>query len=68
MNEPNPVVLLSDNVWHIVEHSRRSEYALCGKRLAQRQAHSRLNTVGHDHICRKCWQLHATTNEAPPVD
>jgi len=31
MEEVNPVVLLVENEWHIVEHSRRSQVALCAR-------------------------------------
>lgn len=57
-SESNPVVLLSGDVWHIVERSRGSDYALCGRRLSDRRAHSRLRTVGRDHICPACLALH----------
>lgn len=56
-NDANPVVLLSGDSWHIVESSRGSEYAICGRRLADRRAHSRLQTVGREHICRDCLRL-----------
>jgi len=57
MEEENPVVLLSENVWHVVAHSRTSRQALCGKRLVNRQAHSRLRTIGVSHLCPKCRKL-----------
>lgn len=60
MEQPNPVVLLSDEVWHIVDHSRRAKSGLCGRQLGRRQAHSRLRTVGIEHICPRCRQLFAT--------
>lgn len=56
MDEINPVVLLTGNIWHIVEHSRRSPAALCGKNIQDRQAHARLNKVGVENICPKCRQ------------
>jgi len=63
MDEQNPVVLLCNGVWHIVEHSRRSNVARCGKPLRDRQAHSRLKTIGREHVCPKCLQLFAATEE-----
>ncbi|MCA9973521.1 MAG: hypothetical protein KC425_25055 [Anaerolineales bacterium] len=57
MTDPNPVVLLNNDVWHVVEDSRRSAYALCGQRLAHRQAHSRLHTIGREHLCPACARL-----------
>ena len=51
MEETNPVVLLVENKWHIVEHSRRSEYALCGRRLYERRAHARLKQIGAPNLC-----------------
>lgn len=59
MEDQNPVVLLSGNTWHIVEHSRRSAAGLCGRPLAERRAHARLRQVGVEHICQECvtlWQ------------
>lgn len=59
MNDvPNPVVLLSGDAWHIVESSRGSEYALCGRRLADRRAHSRLRTIGRENVCHDCLRLY----------
>jgi hypothetical protein len=52
--EPNPVVLLTDNTWHIVAHSRESYVAWCGKKITDRRAHSRLNTIGRENLCPKC--------------
>ncbi|MCP5100732.1 MAG: hypothetical protein GY943_34720 [Chloroflexi bacterium] len=63
MDTPNPVVLLSNNVWHIVEYSRRSSQAICGKRLHERQAHSRLTTIGKKNCCPKCLALFTQTNK-----
>ena len=57
MDETNPVVLLTGNTWHIVEHSRRSPAALCGKNIQERRAHARLKKVGIKKICPKCRQL-----------
>lgn len=53
----NPVVLLSGEDWHIVESSRGSEYGLCGWRLNDRRAHSRLRTIGRENVCRDCLRL-----------
>jgi hypothetical protein len=58
--EPNPVVLLTEDTWHIVEHSRESYVAWCGKKIADRRAHSRLNTVGQENLCPKCLALFST--------
>lgn len=55
--ESNPVVLLCGDVWHIVESSRASRRALCGAELRDRRAHSRLHTVGREHICPVCLRL-----------
>ncbi len=60
MDEQNPVVLLSNGVWHIVEHSRRSDTARCGQPLHERQAHSRLKTIGKEHVCTKCFKIFAS--------
>ncbi|HFQ93066.1 MAG TPA: hypothetical protein ENK32_03585 [Anaerolineae bacterium] len=57
MDEQNPVVLLSGGKWHIVTDSRRSETALCGQRIQDRRAHTRLSNVGLAHVCRQCAQL-----------
>ena len=51
---PNPVVLLSNDTWHIVEHSRRSAVALCGRAIGVRRAHARLQRVGRDQVCPDC--------------
>ena len=53
----NPVVLLSNDSWHIVEHSRDSYVAWCGKKITDRRAHSRLNTIGHENLCPTCLSL-----------
>lgn len=57
MEENNPVVLLSGNTWHIVEHSRQSKKALCGKPIIDRRAHARYKQVGAANICPKCVKL-----------
>ena len=53
----NPVVMLDSNVWHIVESSRTSTVALCGKPLRQPRAHSCLQTVGREHVCSDCLRV-----------
>lgn len=60
MNETNPVLLQISGQWHIVEHSRRSEQSLCGKKITHRGAHARLSLVGEQNVCKKCWQLFKT--------
>jgi hypothetical protein len=50
----NPVVLLSADTWHIVEHSRRSDVALCGRQIGERRAHARLQRVGPENVCPAC--------------
>ncbi len=57
MDEQNPVLLLSGSKWHIVADSRRSETALCGQRIQDRRAHTRLSNVGLTHVCRPCARL-----------
>ena len=57
MDEENPVVLQIANQWHIVEHSRRSQSALCGKRITNRGAHARLSLVGEKYTCPKCLKI-----------
>ena len=53
----NPVVLLSADTWHIVEHSRESYVAWCGKKITDRRAHSHLNTIGQENLCPQCLKL-----------
>ncbi len=67
MNETNPVVLQISGQWHIVEHSRRSETSLCGKRVANRGAHARLSVVGEKNTCAKCLKLFREINPIPPL-
>ncbi|MCA9919462.1 MAG: hypothetical protein KC445_15995 [Anaerolineales bacterium] len=55
--DTNPVVLLSGDTWHIVAHSRESYVAWCGKKITDRRAHSRLNTIGQKNLCPKCLKL-----------
>ena len=57
MEEENPVVLLTNGIWHIVEHSRKAKVALCGKTIVDRQAHARFKQVGAANICPKCVKL-----------
>jgi hypothetical protein len=57
MIEENPVVLLSEGQWHIVESSHGSTRAFCGREIRERRAHSRLKTVGRDHLCQECLLL-----------
>ncbi|MFO7664291.1 MAG: hypothetical protein R6X18_17095 [Chloroflexota bacterium] len=57
MDEKNPVVLLSENNWHVVDNSRGSTNALCGREIRDRRAHSRLKTIGRDHLCQDCLLL-----------
>lgn len=61
--ETNPVVLLSSNTWHIVEHSRESYVAWCGKKITDRRAHSRLNTIGRENLCPKCLSLFSKSHQ-----
>lgn len=57
MDTKNPVVLLTGDTWHIVEHSRHSAVALCGRPIAERRAHARLMQVGLERVCRACARL-----------
>lgn len=57
MDEKNPVVLLTNDTWHIVESSRGSRIGLCGQAIRERRAHARLRTVGAAHICPRCLAL-----------
>jgi len=57
MEETNPVVLLTADTWHIVEHSRQSSRALCGKPIRDRRAHARLKQVGVENLCQDCLKL-----------
>ena len=59
MEETNPVVLLTGDTWHIVEHSRQSA-ALCGQSIHDGRAHARLKQVGVENICRNCAKLWQT--------
>jgi hypothetical protein len=49
--------LLTEDAWHIVEHSRESYVAWCGKKITDRRAHSRLKTIGRKNLCPKCLAL-----------
>ena len=64
MDTANPVVMLNANVWHIVESGRASDVALCGQPLRERRAHSRLRTVGREHVCADC--LRVLDRQGPP--
>lgn len=68
MEEQNPVVLLAGDTWHIVEHSRRSEYALCGRRLYERRAHARFKQVGAANLCPECLYLWKPTGSESQAD
>jgi hypothetical protein len=57
MANTNPVVMLNAGVWHIVESGRASDVALCGQPLRERRAHSRLRTVGREHVCPDCLEV-----------
>ena len=61
--ETNPVVLLTDDAWHIVAHSRESYVAWCGKKIVDRRAHSRLNTIGPENPCPKCLALFSESKQ-----
>jgi hypothetical protein len=65
MNETNPVLLQVAGQWHIVEHSRRSDTSLCGKKITHRGAHARLSVVGTHNVCSKCLQLFKVTAPTP---
>lgn len=52
----DPVVLLSEDTWHIVAHSRRSYTAVCGKTIRERRAHTRLSNAGEENVCPRCLQ------------
>ncbi len=68
MDEANPVMLQISGKWHIVEHSRRSETALCGQKITHRGAHARLSLVGEKHTCPKCIKLFQAVNSPDPED
>ncbi len=55
--ETNPVVLLTEDTWHIVAHSRESYMAWCGQKITDRRAHSRLSTIGRENLCPECLSL-----------
>ena len=57
MDTANPIVMLNAGVWHIVESGRASDVALCGLPLRDRRAHSRLKTVGREHVCPDCLRV-----------
>jgi hypothetical protein len=64
--DANPVVLLSGDTWHIVESSRQSPVALCGRPIRERRAHSRLKTVGREHVCSLCLKAYDHSQQAQP--
>lgn len=66
MTEQNPVVLLCGHTWHIVESSRGSRVALCGHKLEDRRAHSRLQTIGRQVVCSNCLDLFDDQFPPPP--
>jgi hypothetical protein len=57
MDESNPVVMQISGRWHIVEHSRRSTVTLCGQKISQRGAHTRLSVAGEKNACPRCLQI-----------
>jgi hypothetical protein len=61
-DEQNPVLLQISRRWHIVEHSRRSEYTLCGQRVTNRGGHARLSLVGEQYVCPACLKLFKEIN------
>lgn len=67
MDDDNPVVMLSENVWHVVESGRESRVGLCGRALRRRRAHSRLRTVGREHVCPDCLRLFAQAQPPAPA-
>ncbi len=64
MDKQNPVLLQISNHWHIVEHSRRSEVSLCGKKITHRGAHARLSLVGEQNVCPRCLRIYKETHSA----
>jgi len=66
MDDENPVVMLSEDVWHVVESGRESTTGLCGRPLRRRRAHSRLRTVGREHVCPDCLKLLDSSRPSPP--
>jgi hypothetical protein len=60
MGQANPVMLQISGKWHIVEHSRHSETALCGQKITHRGAHARLSLVGEARVCPQCLRLFKT--------
>ena len=65
-SDNNPVVLLSSATWHIVERSRESATGLCGQPIRDRQAHSRLRTVGREHVCQACLKAYDQARSPDP--
>jgi hypothetical protein len=64
--ERNPVVLLSGERWHIVESSRDSGAGLCGQPIRERRAHSRLKTIGREHVCPACLEAYDRARSPDP--
>jgi hypothetical protein len=58
MDENNPVVILDGETWHIAENGRSSKIAHCGKSMNNQRTHSRISTVGVEHVCPNCVQLY----------
>lgn len=62
-HEANPIVLLTAEIWHIVEHSREAYVAFCGQKIVDRRAHSRLNTIGQENLCPSCLALFSSLKQ-----
>lgn len=60
----NPVVMLNGRVWHVVDRGRDADYAVCGRALNDRRAHSRLRTVGRENVCPACLALLPRVDES----
>ncbi len=67
MDETNPVVMQISGQWHIVEHSRRSETSLCGRKITNRGAHARLSLVGEKNTCPNCLKLFKEMNVSSTI-
>ena len=65
MDEQNPVLLQISGKWHIVEHSRRSNIALCGQKVTHRGAHARLSLVRQPNVCPKCLAIFNRISSLP---
>lgn len=64
--DKNPVVLLADDGWHIVESSRESAAGLCGRPIRTRRAHSRLRTIGRAQVCVACLKAYERAHGPVP--